>query len=478
MAVQSQETLRDARPWDVAIVGAGPSGSVLALRLAQLGHRVLLLERDRFPRRHLGESLTPGVKPLLQSCGAESALLAGDARAVGRIQVSWGPHSGPRDDPPAGGCIVDRAGFDHHLLKLARAAGVRVLQPAHLECRQWTGNRWTLRIVWSGRRISAEAHMLADASGRARALGGHRRKVAPSTVALYAYWRGSSLPHEPVMESGRNSWFWGVPLPDGSYNTLAFVDREALQRSRTGPLGAWFGDRLAESRLLSGVRNARRWGPVRAMDATPYLADPVASPRCLRIGDAAVAIDPLSSSGVQKAIQAALAGAVVLHTMLRRPNDRHLALQFHRESLERTSRRHLEWARGFYATVAAHNPTPFWTARAKGASTPKPEVPFPENPSTLLTRSPAVSIQLEPVLGSEFVERRAAVRRPDWDGSIAFLGGRELAPLVADFPPVLAAGDVARWYESRVGPDAAPAVAAWLVRRGVLVPARPAPDSE
>lgn len=478
MAVRSQETLRDACPWDVAIVGAGPAGSILALRLAQLGHRVLLLERARFPRRHLGESLTPGVKPLLQSCGAESALPAGDARAVDRIQVSWGSDPGPRNDPPPGGYIVDRAGFDQHLLKLAQAAGVHVLQPAHLECRRWTGRRWGLEIAGSGQRIFAEARMLADASGRARALGGHRRSVAPATVALYAYWRGNSLPRYPIMEAGRNSWSWGVPLPDGSYNTLVFVDREALLHPKRAPLSAWFEERLSEFRLFPDIRNAQRWGPVRAMDATPYLTDPVGSPRCLRIGDAAVAIDPLSSSGVQKAVQAALAGAVVLHTMLRRPDDGALALQFHRDSVLRTSRRHREWARGFYATVAAHNPDPFWTARAKDASTPRPEFSIPGNPSMLLTRSPAVSIRPEPVLGAEFVERRAAVLHPDWDGPVAFLGGRELAPLVADFPPVLAAGDVARWCESRVGPEAARSIAAWLVSRGVLVPARPAPGSD
>lgn len=443
-----------------------------------MGHTVLLLERVPFPRRHLGESLTPGVKPLLRSCGAESALEAGAGRAVGRIQVSWGSLSGERENPPDGGWVVDRAGFDRELLRLARAAGVRVLQPAYIESRKWTGSGWDLKIATSGRRIAAKARMLVDASGRARALGGRRRPVAPATVALYGYWRGRSLPREPRMEAGRNSWFWGVPLPDGSYNTLVFVDQRELQIPGRGPVESLFDNRLSESRLLSEVRRAERWGPVRATDATPYLADPLSSARCVRIGDAAVAIDPLSSSGVQKGIQSALAGAVVVHTLLRRPGDRHLALQFHRESLARTSRRHLEWARGFYAAVATTNPDPFWSARAEGASTPEPEMVIPDDPSTPLMRSPQVSIGLEPVLGEEFVERRAAVRRPEWDGPIAFLGGRELAPVVADIPPVLPAGDVASWCESRVGPGAARSFAAWLVRRGVLVPVRPRPGRD
>ncbi len=75
---------------EVCVVGAGPAGSVFAARMAQLGHKVCLIEQARFPRRRLGECLTPGVEPLLKAAGLGAAIDRGQARRVRRVRRRLG----------------------------------------------------------------------------------------------------------------------------------------------------------------------------------------------------------------------------------------------------------------------------------------------------------------------------------------------------------------------------------------------------
>ena len=72
-----------------------------------------------------------------------------------------------------------------------------------------------------------EVRLVADASGRAGVLRRRRCRTGPQTLALHAYRTGKGLPDQPRIEAGAAEWFWGVPLPDGIYNTLVFLDRRA-----------------------------------------------------------------------------------------------------------------------------------------------------------------------------------------------------------------------------------------------------------
>ena len=148
------------------------------------------------------------------------------------------------------------------------------------------------------------------------------------------------------------------------------------------------------------------------------------------MGDAALALDPLSSSGVQKAIQSALAGSVVVNTLLQRPRAEALARQFYRESLSEASLRHRIWARGHYAQVAASRTARFWRDRADAASPPLPAPPGAGTtlpPDAPLQLSSAVDIVELPCVVDRFIEERPAVRAPSLSAPVAYLGDLELA---------------------------------------------------
>ncbi|MCG3134135.1 MAG: hypothetical protein HMLKMBBP_01422 [Planctomycetes bacterium] len=456
---------------DVVVIGGGPAGATLAARLAQLGHDVCLVERDGFPRRHVGESLTPGVLPLLEASGARAAVEAAGFPAAPRVDVEWTSSPVRRDAPSGdGGLLVDRGRFDALLLDHARSCGVRVLQPAAARAPAPAPTRadcgWRVAADHAGGRTEISARFVAFAGGRSSPTSVAPLREGAPTVALFAYWRGARLPDAPRIEAAEHGWRWGVPIPDGTYNTLVFADRDAAPRG-TSPEDR-FRALMSGSRLFEGCEGLVQDGPVRASDATPRLAGDPVSTHHIRVGDAALALDPLASSGVQRAIQSAVSGAVVVNTLLRRPERSGLAESFHRSALLSAYDRHAAWAGSHYA--AAGRTGPFWTARAATAPLEEPHrVPVDWSSHAELAVSSECSFPEIPCLDADFVSSRAAVSHPALDEPVAFLAGHELAPLLRSVRGDAAPLALAQQWASRMPSRAAFALVEWLAGRGLLV---------
>jgi len=462
----------------VCVIGGGPAGSTFAARMAQLGHDVCLVERQSFPRRHLGESLSPGVLPLLEMTGDRQSVAARALR-VRTVSVKWEQKREVREDPREQGLIVDRGDFDQLLLERASALGVRVLQPAVVRELSGGDGGWSLSVEGHGRTVRLDADLLADARGRSGGPAGSRRRTGCRTLALYAYWRGANLPRQPRIEAGREAWYWGVPLPDGTYNTLAFVDVKCFHdRGRPGTskatLAARFLELLRRSAIMAGCDDAQRIGSVLATDATPYLDEHCATPSMIKVGDAALAIDPLSSSGVQKAIQGALSAAIVANTLLRRHDMTDTALDFYRSSLAEASERHCRWAAGHYDKVVEQGGGPFWQDRAAGPMAVAPPPPRKLlDARALSATSVGLSRHLEfvdlPCIDGEFVVLKPAVRHPGLEGPVAYLGGQELTPLLRRLPVGSTPLEIARSWSDRIPLESGLAIAGWMLNRGILV---------
>ena len=458
----------------VSVIGGGPAGSTFAARMAQLGHHVVLLERESFPRRRLGESLSPGVLPLLAMTGARAAVEAVGFRKVRTVRVCWDNGEEVRDDPREQGLIVDRGMFDRLLLDRARALGVRVVQPALMCSTHHQGGRWLVEATAPDGPVTFEADFVADARGRdmrART----RRWTGARTLALHAYWRGAGLPTEPRIEAGEEAWYWAVPLPDGTCNTLLFVDARRFRVGGEGTLTDRFLNLLGRSTLMADGGAAEMIAPPSAIDATAYIDEACASTMSLKLGDAALALDPLSSSGVQKAIQGALSAAIVANTLMRRPELGETALQFHRSGLDEASQRHRSWAAGHYGRVAAKGGGPFWQSRAADAVAEETPAPPRPDPAGKILASCGVMLSHEaefvelPCIEGEFVALKQAVCHPALDGPLAFLGGREVAPLLRRLPAGLTPPELVRTWSDRMPYGQATAMAGWMLDRGLLV---------
>ena len=457
---------------EICVIGAGPAGSIFATRMAQLGHRVHLIERQRFPRTRLGESLSPGVMPLLRAADMHETIEAAHFPRVAGVRVKWTGETRLRDNAGQPGLLVDRGEFDLRLVERAREFGAQVHQPARLVEQTHDGAKWRLTIDTDGVAGQLTADFVADASGRRSATRRHAIKTGASTLAVYGYWRGATLPSMPRIEAGEDGWYWGVPLPDGAYNTLVFVDPGWFRSAPGTTLSERFLRLLDRSALMQDCRDAELVAPVRAIDATSYLSDDCIGPNRIQLGDAALAIDPISSSGVQKTIQTALSGAVVANTLLRRPYSADAAMRFYRAQLEEASERHRRWAAGHYGDVAASSDRPFWRERA-GEPVTEPSPPRAIDLRGLATMPVELSRELEfvstPCLQGDFVSEASALHHPRLTAPLVFLAGRELAPLLRALPPGKTPLQIAQSWSNRMPLESGMAIAGWLVSHGILV---------
>ena len=183
---------------DVAVVGGGPGGSAAATLLAQQGWRVVLLEREQFPRPHVGESLLPASLPILRDLGVlEAVAAAGFVRKLGATMV-WGADPDPwswyfretnRSYPHS--YQVERDRFDQLLLENAAAAGVDVRQGERVSSVEFLGG---------GVRLQAEsspvaARFVVDASGQAGLLA--RQLRLRQNDAFFRTWRSTRTSTAP-----------------------------------------------------------------------------------------------------------------------------------------------------------------------------------------------------------------------------------------------------------------------------------------
>jgi len=458
---------------DVCIIGAGPAGSALAIRLAQLGHDVLVIERSIFPRPHVGESLSPGIWPQLELLGLAQSVAAAGFWPIRTSLVQWESDLAVRRDfGTRSGLLVERGRFDALLLDWARAHGARVMQPAVVRTRAPRDRGWRLDIESADGSRTFDSEFLADASGRSAVLRGRKQRAGPRTLALFGYWLGGSLPREPRIEAASDAWYWGVPLPDGTYNAMVFVDAAEFRARQSASLGDSYHALIGRSCLMAGCRDVRLAGPVRAADATPYVDSDSVGPRSIKIGESALALDPLSSSGVHKAINTAVVGAVVINTLLRRPQQADAATRFYAGNLIDAADRHRCWAAGYYAAAAATRHGRFWQTRAADASAePQPIVP-PSDFGRVLSDdlavmlSPEATLAPEPCIVGDLIEMKAALRHPCLERPVAFLGGWEVAALLRP----LHRGVTIRALRDAwpIPVKSKPAIADWLFKHRVL----------
>ncbi len=266
---------------DVLVVGGGPAGATAAALLARQGHQVRVLERQRFPRYHVGESLLPSLLPLLDVLGARETVEAhGFIRKTGAF-YGWGGQEWSLgfDEPgrPAAYSFqVIRSQFDHLLLEHARAQGADVREEARAQRVDFeaggesgpTGR--AVEATWAGRDEGA-GHIrfrhLIDASGRAgllatRHLGSRRVHDAFRNVATWSYWRGAKpLAAAPsgaigVFSLPNDGWLWAIPLHDDTLSVGLVTDKRSFAHARQaagGSLQTVYDEAIARCSLLAGL---------------------------------------------------------------------------------------------------------------------------------------------------------------------------------------------------------------------------------
>jgi hypothetical protein len=274
-------------------------------------------------------------------------------------------------------------------------------------------------------------------------------------LAMRGTWRGAGLPRQARVEAIEEGWLWGSPMPDDSYSVIACVESQADYFAL-----------LRRSALFCDLRGATT---VHTCDATTYAADIVCDDRLLRVGDASHSLDPLSSSGVHSAMQAALHASIVINTILRRPGRAAAALRFYADAQRAAVAEHAAWTRRFYAESRWRD-APFWRKRGNPA-TMQPGNPATCDSNANVMLSPGASINDVPCVIGDFVELRPGVAGPALPRPFVWIGGVPAAPLLRPIEraPMRRNALLASWSKMTPGREAAVFDALW--HAGVLVAA-------
>jgi flavin-dependent dehydrogenase len=458
---------------DICVVGGGPAGSALAGRLAALGHAVVLLEAEVFPRPHIGESLPPGMGPLLDALGVRVEVEAAGFLRPWEVVVRWAGEVRRRGESLGEpGFQVDRGIFDHILLRAAVKAGVRLLQPARaLTPRRQEPGLWIIPVRGEGP-DQVRARFLVDACGRQGLVGKRKRRLIPATVALYGYWRGAQLTGpETRVEAGPEQWYWGAPLPNGTFNATVFVSPSRLRCA--DQVESVYRSLLAESELLAGCLAGQLTSSLRVCTAAMTVDDAPVGEDWLAVGESAFALDPLSSQGVRSAIVSGLQGAAVIHTSLTTPEHREAARQFARDRHAESVRQHTELAASFYQEQKEHQPTRFWVERS--AMAPHGSSRWRSGALLELTATDRVVVSPEtrfvhvPALCGDLIRPVRAVVAPGADRPAAFVGDIPVALLIEPLAGACSVGEILQAWSPIHPPRRAVSLLLWAMQEGVIV---------
>lgn len=348
----------------IVVLGCGPAGAAVALGLRRLGHAVTVVG---VPRAFDAiEGVSDRVVAGLRGVGIEAALAAIAEPSPRR--ATWAGATTALNSER----LVDRAAFDRLLWQELQDHGVeciaaRVMRwtPGEHDKHGESGHTLQIQRPDETQPTTLRARFVVEARGRLAPHPPQGVRRGPETVALL--WRGQGVPGGEAgsaVESLPGGWAWCARLPTGAVALQLTVDPSTTTLPPRAQLGAFIRERLSTvDAALPFLDTAATEVHALARTSGAVLAPEVCGATWLRVGDAAMAADPLSGNGIFQSLSSALQAPMVVHTLLNHPADAPHARRFHTERVQGLFQRFARIGRDFYAQETRWADEPFWAAR-------------------------------------------------------------------------------------------------------------------
>ena len=357
-----------SEPYDAIVIGGGPGGSAASTYLARAGRKVLLLEKEVFPRFHIGESLLPYNRQLFEELGLSDALqaecfpkkygaqfyIANGSKSV-RFVFSNGVFTKEKE-----AIQVERAKFDHILLKNARAKGVDAREG-------WTVTRFReddRHAQVEATDPEGQAHQftgrfLIDASGRGNLTGNQEgiRVVHPHLRKLAVFGHFKNVRLDEGREGGdtiivrlADKWFWLIPISAEKTSVGCVMDQAEFAAHKMPPPELFESIWKSSPVLRERMEKAEPAGPIQTASDFSYYNQRYVGKRLMRVGDAAGFMDPIFSAGVFLAMYSGRMAAHTINDLLGAERNVAARLNAYEKRLRRSMKFYWEMVHNFYTT--------------------------------------------------------------------------------------------------------------------------------
>jgi flavin-dependent dehydrogenase len=441
----------------IIIAGAGPAGTVTALGLSKLGYKITVIA---LPRAFTAcEGISERVLQGLTNAGIQTALSS--IAAPSKRFATWNGTSSEANTER----LIRRDIFDQALLQDLQSTETEIIagrinKVEHLDSAVSLTGKST-----DGQPFLLTGDFFVEARGRSTPSGKQPRMRGPETVSLLQHWQGEPTEARSMAASFKDGWGWMAQFTDGSRYTQITVAADADDFPAKAGLKDYFFQRLEQ---LPEARpfydKAEPQGELTARSATAILTHDPVDDFSIRVGDAALAVDPLSGNGIFQALSTALVAPSVINTILQQPQSKkskEVAQQFYRERVTHAFMRFARMGRDFYKMETRWPEQPFWQQRqAWPDEQPMHEPVIPEQ----------ISIIERPVVQENLIVLQEVVATPDQPLGIWHLGGIPLAPIVKDLQSKpLSDGEtvLARLQANGFDDQRQQVLASWLESQGI-----------
>jgi flavin-dependent dehydrogenase len=352
--------------FDVVVIGGGPGGSATAGLLAQQGHKVLVLEKEKFPRYHIGESLITGSMPTIEALGLRERLdNMGYVRKYGG-SLFWGKNQGTWDFRFTEASEyeytfqVRRADFDSVLMSRARELGALVIEEANVQEVLFDGDRAVgVRYQRKGdaEPTSVRSRLVVDASGQSHLIARKFDLIEyhndMRNIAVWAYFQGcqrygGTRWGDTLTENRPHGWFWFIPLSDGTVSVGYVTPTDEYKKAGKGLEELHATELAAADEIATLTKGATRVSGYRTIKDWSYTCKKFYGPGWALVGDAAAFIDPLLSTGVGLTLRGALGLFETANLALNNPGDEKALYERYERNYRDFLNSLLEFVRFFY----------------------------------------------------------------------------------------------------------------------------------
>ncbi|KAK0477526.1 putative halogenase [Armillaria novae-zelandiae] len=380
---------------DILVIGGGPAGSYAASVLAREGFEVTLLEKDIFPRYHIGESMLPSCRPFFKFIDFEEKMknygfFPKIHKPGAALKLNQDKREGYTDftanGPDNAAWNVVRSEFDDLLLRHAAELGVHAYEGVRVEEIHFSPDEHTrpVSLAWSkgdGTRGDMSFNWLVDASGRngimsTRYLKNRSFNKSLKNVAVWGYWTGAGRyapgtkrENAPWFEAltDETGWAWFIPLHNGATSVGVVLAEDESKRKKAQHRSEFRGKSLSEVQhdcymadlqqapgLIQLLGSEAKFeGKLMSAGDYSYHASEYAGSHFRIAGDAGAFIDPFFSSGIHLALTGALSAASTIAASIRGNCTEEEACSFHSSKVETAYTRFLFVVLGIYKQIRA-----------------------------------------------------------------------------------------------------------------------------